>query len=138
LRSAKRKDAEYSEIWVDCSIFHNRRLTFSQALVLFLKEEKKLSLADIARLLSRDQRTIWTQYATATQKLGPSFYRYPETQIRLPLSRLCGRETSILEAAVLHLKGEGLRNKEIAEALGRNERTIGSLLVRIRKRGEAQ
>lgn len=119
-------------------VFHNRRLSFAQSLILFLKEKKKLSFAEIARLLAREQKTVWTQYSQACSKLGTSFYSYPETLISIPIEALRDRKLGMMEAAVLHLKKAGLRNKEIASAIRRSERTVSSLLVRAAKRGDAR
>jgi len=103
---------------------------------VFLKEEKKLSFSTIAELLNRDPRTVWNIYQNACNKLGTNFYVHAKRNIPIPLSALCNRKLGMMEAAVFYLKKNGLRNKEIANALDRAERTISSLLVRLRKRGD--
>ena len=136
MRSERRTIQDYSDFSLDSSVFHNRKLTFSQALVIHLKEEKKQSYADIARMLGRDQRTIWTQYQTAIQHIGTNSYRFLATGTNIPLSALQREGCSLMEAAILYLRSQGKKNKEIATALARSERTISSLLVRLRKRGD--
>lgn len=51
------------------SIFSNRKLSVLESITQYLKEEEKLSLSDIARLLERDPRTIWTVYSRLKKKV---------------------------------------------------------------------
>ena len=83
-----------------------------------------------------DQRTIWTIYDKACEKLGTRFYSFPKKSVSIPISALCDRKFSTMEAAVLYLRKQGLKNKEIAEAIDRSDRTISSIFVRLKKRGD--
>ncbi len=56
-------------IQVPLSIFKDKNLSSLEALVRFLKN-LDMNYAEIARLLNRDQRTIWTVYSRAKKKLG--------------------------------------------------------------------
>jgi len=49
-------------IYIPISVFRNKSQTVFKTLVSVLKEEYKLRYSEIANLLSRDQRTIWTVY----------------------------------------------------------------------------
>lgn len=49
-------------------IFTDRRLSVLEILVEYLKDEKNLNYSEIARLLNRDDRTIWTVYQRAKKK----------------------------------------------------------------------
>ena len=49
------------------SIF-NERLGMLESASLYLKDELKLSFNDIARLLKRNYKTIWTSYNMAKKK----------------------------------------------------------------------
>ncbi len=51
-------------------IFRDRSLAALEAIVVYLKDTQNMSYADIAQLLNRDQRTIWTTYDRARKKLG--------------------------------------------------------------------
>jgi DNA-directed RNA polymerase specialized sigma24 family protein len=51
-------------------VFHNRSLGSLEAVVVYLRETQGLNYAQIARLLNRDDRTIWTTYCRAAHKLG--------------------------------------------------------------------
>lgn len=53
---------------VPISIFSNRKLSILESLVSYLKKTQNLKLSQIASLLNRDQRTIWTSYSRARKK----------------------------------------------------------------------
>jgi hypothetical protein len=50
------------------SIFRDRDLSVLEAIVEYLKDKKNLRYSEIAQLLNRDDRTIWTSYKRAKQK----------------------------------------------------------------------
>jgi len=60
---------EQSEIQIPVSIFKDRRLSILEALVNYLKEFD-MKYSEIARLLNKDQRTIWTVHSRAKKKLA--------------------------------------------------------------------
>ena len=71
--SAKKKSqgnfaVENSQFSVPTSIFNNRTLSVLENLAVYLKEELNLRYCDIAILLNKDQRTIWTAYNRAKKK----------------------------------------------------------------------
>jgi len=53
---------------IPSSIFQDRKLSVLEAMVEYFKEKKNLKYSEIARLLNRDDRTIWTSYQRAKQK----------------------------------------------------------------------
>ncbi len=55
---------------IPTSVFQNRSLGSLEAVVVYLRETRGLNYAQIARLLNRDDRTIWTTYCRAAHKLG--------------------------------------------------------------------
>ena len=55
-------------ISVPASIFANRSLGPLESLVVFLREHHRLTFRGIARLLHRDDSTIWTSYQRARSK----------------------------------------------------------------------
>lgn len=57
-----------SDILIPPSIFRNTSLGVLEAIVDYLKTEKGLSFHDIAVLLDRDERNIWTVYNRAQKK----------------------------------------------------------------------
>jgi len=57
-----------SELSIPSSVFQNRNLSVLEAMVVYLKEDKSLKYSEIAKLLNRDDRTIWTVYNRAKKK----------------------------------------------------------------------
>jgi len=51
-------------------IFRDRSLSVLEAIVEYLKEQKQLTFHEIAVLLNRDDRTIWTVYTRGKKKRG--------------------------------------------------------------------
>jgi len=49
-------------------VLRDRSISVLEAIVEYLKDEKKLSYHEIAVLLNRDDRTIWTCYNRAKTK----------------------------------------------------------------------
>ena len=62
--------AEYSNFVVPPNIFRDSILTTFEAVVYFLKTNEKLSYHQIALLLARDDRNIWTVCNRAKKKLA--------------------------------------------------------------------
>ena len=55
-------------IEIPTSILYDRTLSVLEALTEYLKESKNLTYHEIALLLNRDDRTIWTCYNRAQKK----------------------------------------------------------------------
>lgn len=53
-------------------IFRDRTLAALEATVVYLRDTLGYNYAQIARLLNRDDRTIWTTYQRAKKKLEKS------------------------------------------------------------------
>ena len=53
---------------IPISIFSNDKLSTLETVVKYLKENVALKLVDIATLLNRDQRAIWTTYNNSKKK----------------------------------------------------------------------
>ena len=51
-------------------VLRDRRISVLEAIVEYLKDEKKLTYHEIAVMLNRDDRTIWTCYNRAKSKRG--------------------------------------------------------------------
>lgn len=58
-------------ITIPSSIFRDRELSVLEAIVEYFKEKKQKKYSEIARLLNRDDRTIWTAYQRAREKRKP-------------------------------------------------------------------
>lgn len=53
---------------IPMEIIKNRNLSILESIVKFLKEARNLTYHEIAVLLNRDDRTIWTVYSRARKK----------------------------------------------------------------------
>ncbi|MBU1199336.1 MAG: hypothetical protein KKF46_03395 [Nanoarchaeota archaeon] len=69
IKDRKPISPEDSSLQIPLSIFKDRKISAFEALVSYLKK-LDLNYADIARLIKKDQRTIWTVYSRARKKLG--------------------------------------------------------------------
>lgn len=59
-----------NELVIPVSIFDDRRLGVLECLVRYLRDTVKLRNSEIAKLLERDDRTIWTVYNRVKEKTG--------------------------------------------------------------------
>jgi predicted DNA-binding protein (UPF0251 family) len=127
LSRRRKKKKKYK---VPVSIF-TKELGGLEALTKYLRENLHLSYKEAAELINRDERTVWTAYSKAKEKLPEKLNDKSDTAISLSVfkSRL-----TPLAAAISHLKGEGLRNKEIAELINRDERNVWTIYNRIKDR----
>ncbi|MCK4997300.1 hypothetical protein KAS08_03270 [Candidatus Pacearchaeota archaeon] len=115
---------------IPATIFKSRNAL--EAICRYLKDEKDMKLSEIASALNRDPRTIWTSYHNADAEIFP-----PEvTDIKVPVSIFEKENLSILESISLYLKNNGMKNKEIAELLGKNSKTIWTFIDRAKKKSE--
>ena len=113
-----------------------------QAIVLYLKNVHKISFSEIARLLGRDPRTIWTTYENAKKSIGAINYdalldkkANPYSEYNIPLNIFSSRNMSVLESIVFHMKvNYGLSTHEISLILNKNYRTIWTVYKRAIKK----
>ena len=57
-----------AEINIPISIFDDRRVGVLESLVSYLRDNLTLKNSEIAKLLNRDDRTIWTVYNRVKKK----------------------------------------------------------------------
>jgi len=67
-KDGKKKIDSDSVISIPSSIFKDRTLSVLETLTEFLKEQEGLTYHEIAVLIGRDDRTIWTCYSRAKKK----------------------------------------------------------------------
>ena len=107
-------------------------LSCLQAAVRYLHEHR-LSLSEIATLLNRSQKTVWTTF----QRVKEAPFEYDEAGLTIPAARLATRELSPLETIIAYLAGLGFTNAETARLLALDPRTTWTVKRRIaKKRGE--
>jgi len=73
------KGMSYSEIFsmlqpktvntIPLEILNNRNLGMLESISIYLKDEKDMTYSQIAKVLKRDDRTIWTSYNKGKNKL---------------------------------------------------------------------
>ena len=61
---------EFSKYYIPVSVLSDRKLSVLESIVKYLHENFELNYSEIARLLCRDSRTIWTVYSRAEKKYG--------------------------------------------------------------------
>ena len=87
-----------------------------------------MNYKEIAEMLNRNERTIWTAYHKAKKK-QPEVLK-PEEKTLIPLSIFKNKKLTILESIILYLKQSGLKYVEIAKLLKRDQRNIWRIYSR--------
>ncbi|MFC1754164.1 hypothetical protein ACFL96_12380 [Thermoproteota archaeon] len=88
--------------FVPVSLFATK-LSPSESLCKYLKENLELSYKEISKLLNRDERSIWTSYNRAKAKMPEPFADLKKGMF-IPIDIFSNREMSILENLVLYLR----------------------------------
>lgn len=114
---------------IPVSVFHSE-LGPLGAVVRYLKEHKNMRNCDIAKLLGKDQKSIWISYNNAKKKE----FVVKESEYSIPLKELCVKKLSVLESVCFYLKNLNLRYSEIGKILGRDERTIWTVYQKAKKK----
>lgn len=105
---------------VPISIFKND-LGPLEVVVKFLRENKVLTIKQIAVKLNRSSKTIWTTYNNVKDKK----IKIGVSRFFIPVSFLSKKKLSILESLTSYLKDvESLTFHQIAELTNRDDRTI--------------
>ena len=112
------------------------QLSPSEALCKYLKEQG-YAFHEMARLLNRDARSVWTSYRRAQRKHQQPFSPV-HSEIVLPLSLFKRRELSIFENIVWHLHTLQHSNKTIAQLLKRQPQVIATVLHRAREKQQVR
>jgi hypothetical protein len=121
---------------VPVSVFDNEHLSALETIVKYLHENKQLRLAEIAKLICRDQRAIGVTYKFARRKMK-LVLRARVSRYSVPLSVVAERHLSVLEGIVYYLKKSySLPYCDIAVLLRRDERTIWTVYHRALRKSE--
>ena len=114
---------EEKEIVIPISVF-SKKLSSSEAIVKYLKDNLNLSAKEIAKITERSVKTIYQAYNSANEKVSKRF-EAKETKYYVPVSALSDRRLGVLESVVKFLKENyELSYSEIGRLLGRDPRTI--------------
>ena len=113
---------------VPLSVF-STKLSPSEALCRYMKENLKLNYHEIAKLIGRDERSIWTSYHRALKKFSdplPIVSDYP-----IPISIFKDRSFSILESLTSYLSEEfSLKLSEMARLMNKSSPLVYTVLKR--------
>jgi hypothetical protein len=120
-----------SRMAIPLGIFSQEKLSCLEAMVKYLKEERSMRLGAIAKLLNRDNRTIWSTYSHASQKMPEPLKG--EGPLMMP-SLIADREFTVLEHVVMFAKSLGFTNHEVALHLMLDDRTIWSVYNNVKKK----
>ncbi len=123
-------------VTVPVSLFADKRARPLELLCIYLKGERNLSFKEIAALLNRDYRTVWTTCSNASRKLKGKL-TIAASKYNLPVAIFGNRRLSVLEAVVAHMKEQfSLKFVEIASLIGRDQRNISAIYRRAKKKWE--
>ena len=131
-----------SVVLIPLKVFLDRSISVLEAVSEYFMDEKGMSYHEIAVLLNRDDRTIWTCYNRAKKKRksrgGVKRVVVGDEGEKVPSSVFLDRDVSVLEAIVEYLKEEKeLSYHEMAVLLGRNDRTVWTCYNRAKKKRDA-
>ncbi len=115
------------EITIPLIIF-KEKLGALEVLTRYLKENLAMNYKEIAILLNRDERTIWTAYHKSKKK-QKELIIIKGKNIFLPVSAF-NEKLTILESVIVYLKKQGRSYSEIAKLLGRDQRNIWAIYSR--------
>ena len=107
-------------ILIPISIFKNSSPL--ESLVKYLKENIGLSLHEIASLLKRDERTIWTTYNNALNK---NISLDASSKVNVPVNIFEDRKLSVFENLISYLiNEEHFEMNELSRLLNRDYKTV--------------
>lgn len=104
-------------------LFSNKKLGILEVIVKYLKENTPLSYAEIAKLLNRDQRTIWTTYSKAIKKHKEPFKINSNDEF-VSIGPFSNTKYSPLQVLIKELEEKGNSLKQIAKLTNRSYKNI--------------
>ena len=128
-----REKDNQNNLFVPLNIFCNG-LSGLEAISKYLKDVNKLKYCEIAKLIDRDDRTVWGAYSNASKKYNAGF-NSENSNFNIPLSIFNKRPLSILETLTGFLKEDlNLRYCEIASLINKDQRTVWTAYNRAKKK----
>jgi len=109
-----------------------------EALCKYLKENVGTSYHEIAIMLHRNDRTIWTSYQKARKK-HPQSIKPRIKDLKIPLVLFMTKKLTILESMIVYFKDtKHLSYSEIAKLVSRDQRNVWTIysraVIKIRKK----
>lgn len=108
---------------IPLSIFSIEKLSTLEIIVKYFKENLSKKYHEIALILNRNDRTIWSTYNNSIKKFkGPLLIKGPDI---VPVSIFSSRKKSVLESLVIYLKDDlGHSYTKISHLLKKDYQTI--------------
>ena len=109
-------------------------LSPSESLCKYLRENLEMSYKEIAGILNRDERSIWTSHNRSKEKMpGPFAKEDLDSSTLIPVKIFAERRRSIMENLVIYLKEKtGQTNYKIAKSLNKTPSMIYTVYKRAR------
>ena len=134
IREKEKKEKEEESEYIPVSLFTAAPVSSLEVITLYLRDVKKLKFSAMGSLLGRNQIALSSTYRNAKKKY-PASLRVEESEYKIPCAVLKTRSLSVLETIVVYLKNAYmLQNNEIAKLLGKDPRTIWTVLKRAKKK----
>jgi hypothetical protein len=135
VKGIKKQISGIEEFELPLCIFRHE-LSGLQAIVKYLKENKNLQYFEIAKVLGRDQRTIWCVYNSVKSKKSFSIKEIYSENKFVDASVFRNRRLSVLEVLASELRARGMSNSEISSAISKSQKTVWTVLDRMKKKIE--
>ncbi len=134
IKSKEKEQKEQQSCYIPVSLFSAVPLSSLEAMTIYLRETKKLKFSVMAKILGRNQISLSTSYRNARKKYTRTL-NIPESKWHIPAIIFQNRQLSVLESIVLYMKKEyRMHNTTIATVLGKDPRTIWTVLQRIKNK----
>ena len=105
-----------------------------EAIVVYLKDVKGLSIIEISELLNRKRSTLYTTYKKAKEKLSTDL-DVSDTSVLIPYEIFADRKFAVLESLVAYLKNEmKFSFFKISALLNKKYSTVRTVYVRYNKK----
>ena len=128
------KKQKKKEVSLPISIF-SQELNPAEALVKCLKENKKLRLSEISKLINKNSNAVWLNYKRAIEKKKELFILDQHEEILLPIYIFKISNLSYLESIVMYLRDEKrFSNNEIANLLKKSPQVLSIAYNRARSK----
>ena len=129
-----RAHLEGEQTLLPVSIFSSRKLSASEAIVKYLRENEGLRNRDVARMLNKSPASVWITYRNAAAKIAKRIV-LEKSHVFIPTAAISSSGLSVLESVSMHLHRQyGFSYRRIGELLKRDERTIWTVCSRARKK----
>jgi len=128
-----KEEHSVSNIFVPATLF-STNLSPAESLVVYLKDHLEFKFSEIAKLIGRDERSLWGNYNRAKQKGELVIEKSPYL---IPLEIFADRSLSVLEHVVFYLKENyNLNIQTISKLLNKKSTTIWSVFNRIKQKSK--